>query len=195
MPSDPAAVPNPAPLLPLVDPGEARTRDEWFTATPDPWDALVLLEFGGDRTLATTVSRMVIEAEPGQRPGFEQKLLAALRRPELTEAGRQAVCRLLALVGGRDSVPVLAPLLGDPRTSDDARLALDAMDAPEVAAAFRDALPRSRGRARLGVIDSIAARGDVAAVDALTAVAIDTNESAEVRDAAEAAVKQLAARP
>jgi hypothetical protein len=192
MPPEPAAAP-PQPAPPLVDPAEARARDEVFTSTPDPWQALVLLEYGGDRTFETTVSRMVIEAEPAQRAGFEEKLLIALRRPELTAAGRQAICRLLGLVGGAASVPVLAPLLADPRTSDDARLALDGIDVPEVAAAYRAALPQTRGRTRLGLIGSIALRRDSAAVDALTQVAIDEREPAEVRDVAEAAVKQLTA--
>jgi hypothetical protein len=195
MPPEPAAAATNPSAPPLADPAEAHARDDWFTSTPDPWQALVLLEYGADRTFETTVSRMVTEAEPAQRPGFEQKLLNALQRPELTDAGRQAICRLLALVGGNASVPVLAPLLADPRTSDDARLALDAIDVPGVAIAYRTALTNTRGRARLGLIGSIALRRDTAAVDALTQIAIDANEPADVRDAAEAAVKQLCAQP
>lgn len=194
MPPD-AIPPAPPPVPVTIDPAELKARDESFAVTNDPWNEIVLLQHGGDRSFASTVRGQVVHAEPAQRPVLEQKLLAVLRRPELTALGRQFVCRMLALVGGAASVPALTPLLAEPATADDARLALDAIDDPAVDAAYRDALTRLRGRARLGLIGSLALRGgDATTVDVLTAIAIDAREPAETRDAAERVVKRLVSR-
>ena len=169
---------------------ELKNREEWFTATPDPWDEIVLLEFGADRTFASTVQRIVLDAEPAQRATVEARLIATLGRPEITDAGRLFVCRLLGLIGTAKSVPVLVPLLDD-RTADIARLTLDAIDDASVDAAYRTALGKLSGAALIGLIGSIAARGDAGAIDALTVIATDERRGTAVREAAERAVKRL----
>jgi len=174
---------------------ELKARDEWFTATPDPWSEIALLQYGGDRTFASTVNRMVINAEPAQRPAMEAKLLNVLGRPELTDAGRAFVCRMLGLIGTEVCVPAVVPLLAQDSTADDARLALDSIADPKIDEAYRAALGKLHGAARIGVIGSIAMRGDAQAEEILTAMAISPTESIEVRAAAERAVKRLVAKP
>lgn len=171
-----------------------RAYEEWYVATPDPWAEIVKMEHGGDRTFGSTVRAMVMNAEPAQRPAMEAKLLAALAKPEITMAGRMFVCRMLALIGTAKSVPALAQLLQDPQTADAARYALDAIDDPAASAAYRAALDRLTGNAKAGLIGSIAVRGDVQAIEALTAIRNNAAEPPVVRANAARALERLGAK-
>lgn len=168
-----------------------KTRDEWFTTTPDPWIEIARLDYGGDRSFATTVERLVRHAEPAQHAELETKLLAVLARAELTEAARALVCRMLGLIGSAASVPAVAALSQDDRTADDARRALDFIPSAAVDEAYRTALGKLSGAAKAGLIGSIATRGDRAAAAALAAIAADAKEPADVRTAAVRAAVQL----
>lgn len=173
---------------------EKKRRDTWFTATPDPWVEIVHLDYDGDRTFASTVNRMVVSAEPDQRPVMEARLLETLARPELTMAGRLFICRMLGLIGSAACVAAVAPMLRDEATADFARMALDRIDDPAVDAAYREALGRLKGAAKGGLIGSIVRRGDAGAIEELTAIAMDASEAMEVRAVAERAVEQLTAK-
>ena len=170
---------------------EIRQHNEWFTTTPDPWREVARLEFGGDRTFASTIDRMVVNAEPAQRPALEAKLLELLARPELTDAARQFVCRMLGVIGSKACVPAVAALLTDDRTADDARRALDFVTDASVDEAYRAALGKLSGPALIGLMGSIAERRDMAAVAALTTIATAQTQSRPVREAAERALKRL----
>ena len=76
-------------------------------------------------------------------------------------------CRALALKGDRDAVPALAALLGDEKLSHMARLALEPMPCPEAGAALREALGKTSGRIKVGIINSLAIRKDEQAVPEL----------------------------
>lgn len=182
--------PAPAQAAAAVDTQE---RDNWFTATPDPWVEIVSLRHDGDRTYASTVNRMITSAEPAQHATMEGKLVEALAQPNLTDAGRQFVCRMLGLIGTPACVPAVAPLLEQDRMADDARLALDGIRDPAVDQAYRAALARLTGRAKSGLIGSIALRGDREALAPLTAIALDPAEPTEVRTIAERAVERISA--
>lgn len=77
-------------------------------------------------------------------------------------------CRQLARTGGRDAVPVLAPMLLDEKTSHIARNALELMPYPEAGAALRDALAKTEGRLKIGMVNSLAIRKDKQAVPAIS---------------------------
>lgn len=186
----PASAPA-APAVPVVDPVEAAARETWFTETPDPWRRIVVLEFGGDRSFASDIEQVIRHAEPQQQPALETRLLDALARPELTDAGRLFVCRMLGYVGSAACVPKVAPLLEDVHTSDVARLALDGIADPSVDAAYRGALPKLRGRAKAGLIGSIAMRGGKDLAAELQRISVDATETPEVRHAAERALARL----
>src|SRR5690606_33654442 len=146
-----------------------RKRTEWFTATPDPWQQIVALDYGGDRTFASTVNRMVVSAEPAEHTKMEAKLIEALGQPGITEAGQVFVCRMLGLIGTAACVPAVAPLLGDARSAHAARIALDEIQDASVDVVYRNALGKLSGAAKVGLIGSIVRRRDVEAVHALTA--------------------------
>jgi hypothetical protein len=184
------------PPTPSIDPAEVAARENWFINTPDPWSQIALLEFGGDRTLASDVEQIIRHAEPNQHADLEARMLAVFARPELTEAGRIFVCRMLGLIGSKACVPAVARLLDDNHTADVARLALDHIADPSVDEAYRNALRKLSGRAKAGLIGSLALRG--ASPSELSAslqhVAIDASETPEVRHAAERALARLGSK-
>ncbi len=76
-------------------------------------------------------------------------------------------CRTLALQGGRETVPVLAAMLEDEKLSHMARGALEPMPCSEAGAALRDALGKTTGRIKVGIVNSLAIRRDKQAVPEL----------------------------
>ncbi len=132
-------------------------------STPDPWELIARLEYGADRSAATSVREQVLSTPPVSRDRVEDKLLEALALPGCTAAGRAFICEMLALVGSARSVPALAALLRNPETSDAARYALEPIPGPEATAALRGVLPLLAGSARAGVVGSLAVRGDLEA--------------------------------
>ena len=73
-------------------------------------------------------------------------------------------CRTLQIKGGVEAVPVLESLLVDEKLSHLARYALEPMPCPEAGAALRNALGKTNGRLKVGVISSLALRDDEQAV-------------------------------
>lgn len=160
-------------------------------STPDPWEACVSLEYGGDRSFAWSVREELISTPPEGRAQAEDRLLKSLALPACTDAGRQFLCQMIVLVGSAKSVPALTPLLRDPKSTESARYALAQIPGPEVSAALRDALGALSGDAKAGLIGTIATRGDSAARPALAAIKDNSAEPAIVREAAKRALEHL----
>ncbi len=163
-----------------------------FGPTPDPWEACARLEYGADRSFAWSVREQVIKAPPEERARAEENLLKTLGRPGCTEAGRAFLCQMLALVGSAKSVPVLAPLLRDPKSTEAARYALAPIPGAEAAAALRDALGSLSGVAKAGLIGTIALRGDTTARAVLAGIKENPSEGPVVQEAAKRALEHLA---
>jgi len=139
------------------------------TASLDaPFAALAGFDWGGDPQLLAPLDAAVVacHGDPRLAAEVEERLVAALGG-ELSQAARQYVCRKLALVGTAASVPALAALLADGDASHMARFALERIPAPEAAAAIRGALAEVQGDLAIGMVSSLASRGDVAGVPAI----------------------------
>lgn len=160
--------------------------------TPDPLQICARLEYGADRSCAWSVQQEVMQTPPSAWPKLEARLLATLALPECTDAARTFLCQMLAMVGSAKSVPALAPLLRNPKSTEAARYALEAIAGPEATTALREALGSLQGNAKAGLIGSIAARRDAAARPALTSLKDNASEPAVVRDAARRALESLA---
>jgi HEAT repeat protein len=91
---------------------------------------------------------------------------------------RSFVCRQLALIGTPASVRALAPLVLDEELSVHARNALERIPGAESEKALRDALGQAKGRTRIGVINSVAARRDAASTPVLIKILGEDPESA-----------------
>lgn len=161
--------------------------------TPDPWKLCAELQYGGDRTFASSVESLVMQTAPANWPKVEDQLLAVLALPECTEAGRAFLCKMLGLVGSARSVPALSALVRNPKSADAARAALELIPGPEASAALRDALGSLSAGAKAGLIGSIAARRDSAARPAIAALKGNPGEPAIVRGTAARALERLGA--
>jgi HEAT repeat protein len=85
--------------------------------------------------------------------------------------GLMAACRALRLIGGPDSVPVLAALVLKPETTDAARFALERIPADEAGRALAAALDKTQGEVKRGIVFSLGERAEPAAVPALERLA------------------------
>ncbi|OGD28519.1 MAG: hypothetical protein A2Y56_01510 [Candidatus Aminicenantes bacterium RBG_13_63_10] len=85
--------------------------------------------------------------------------------------GLMAACRALRLIGGPDSVPVLASLVLKPETTDAARFALERIPGSEADQALLAALDKAPGEGKRGIIFSLGERKSAAAVPALEKLA------------------------
>ena len=85
--------------------------------------------------------------------------------------GLMAACRALRLVGGPDSVPVLAALALKPETTDAARYALERIPGEEADRALVEGLGKTAGAIKRGIVFSLGERKTAAAVPALAGLA------------------------
>ncbi len=186
---------NPPQSLQSLGPERSVRGSSYLNRTAEttaPWKLCAELEYGGDRTFASTVEQEVVQTPPPEWAKVEAKILATLALPGCTEAGRAFLCKTLALVGSARSVPALAALVRETKTADAARTALEIIPGPEASAALRDALASLGGKAKAGLIGSIAARRDSAARPALAALKDNPAEPAVVRETAARALQCLA---
>ena len=112
---------------------------------------------------------LITLAVSAARADEEQDLLATLKS-NATIPQKCAACQRLRFVGTAQSVPALAALLDEDRTSHAARYALEGMPYPEAGAALRQALEKTTGLIKAGLVDSVGWRHETAAVPSLVAL-------------------------
>jgi HEAT repeat protein len=120
----------------------------------------------------------------------EDGLLDVLGSSDSTRAGKQFACRQLGIIGTKRSVPALAEMLTGEETSDMARYALERIPDTAVDDALREALPKTTGKVRVGIINSLGRRRDSESVSALGKLVSDSD--AVVAEAAIAALGMIA---
>ena len=134
-------------------------------------------------------SNMALSQQPLPAEGDELQLIAVLESDaELFDKAK--VCQRLAIIGTAKSVPVVAKLLSDPELSHYARIALESNPSADVDMAFQKALGELNGRRLVGVINSVAARDDKKADQAL--IDLSSSDDTEVAAAAVSALGTLA---
>ncbi|HEY5914911.1 MAG TPA: HEAT repeat domain-containing protein [Verrucomicrobiae bacterium] len=116
--------------------------------------------------------------------GEEQRLIAILKSNS-TPQEKDTACVQLKQIATAAAVPALAALLADPQLSQSARYVLEPMELPEAGGALVDALGRTSGLTKAGIIDSLGNRREEAAVDAL-AKALGESDVVVVESAATA---------
>jgi len=154
------------------------------------FDALKTYDWGTDRNVLKPIDDAVAAShgDAATRTGLE-KNLAAVLGTDAKQAAKDYACRKLSLIASADSVPALAALLTDPKLSHMGRYALERMPCDEAVAAMRGALPKVKGRVKVGVINSLAVRRDAASTAALTALLKDSD--AQVAGAAASALGDI----
>lgn len=110
--------------------------------------------------------------DPQARRAAEAALLEFVQTsPPPAPGGLMAACRALSLVGGPDSIPVLAALALKAGTTDAARYALERIPGAEADGALLAGLDKAGGDVKRGVVSSLGARRVAAAVPALARLA------------------------
>jgi HEAT repeat protein len=117
-----------------------------------------------------------VAGHPDHAAKLEEALLEVLRS-DASLAAKRGVCKRLGLIAGEPSVPLLAAMLTGAGTSDMARYALERIPSGAADAALREALPKTRGRTRVGIINSIGNRRDTRAAAALGNLLGDSDEA------------------
>ena len=130
-----------------------------------PFAALKTYDWGADAAAFKPIDEAIAatQGDAAAKAEIERRLIALLG-PDTSRACKESVCRKLALIGTAAAVPALAPLLADGDNSHMARFALERIPAPEAGAALRSALGTVGGNLRIGMLSSLAARRDAAAV-------------------------------
>jgi hypothetical protein len=100
-------------------------------------------------------------------PADEEQKLIAILKSATNATAKCSACQKLRTVGTAKSVPALAALLGEERTAQAARYALEVMPCKEAGAALRRALKTTSGLIQAGLADSVGWRKDAAAVSLL----------------------------
>ncbi len=131
---------------------------------------------------------MELRAQEDATQSEEQKLIGVLKS-DATLFDKAKACQRLAVIGGKDAVPALAKLLGDKGLAHYARFGLEPNPDPSVDAALMEAMAKLKGDLRIGVINSIGARRNAGALDALAALIDDADKS--VAAAAASAVGRI----
>jgi len=130
-------------------------------------------KFGASRATLAAIEEEIRKTKDTK--AIETELLKALNSAKATFECKQFVCRMLRRIGTDASVDSLAKLLTDKKLSNMARFALQGMSGDAVDKVLRDALSKTSGEIRVGMIGTIAARGDKKAVAAMGKLASDKN--------------------
>ena len=141
----------------------------------------LLKEFkvGTDSTGLIPIERAVMEVHGNEaaRAALEKRLVPYLAN-SYSSVTRSFVCRQLVLIGSATSVPAVSPLIVDEELSVHARNVLEHIPGAESEKALRDALGQARGRTRIGVINSVAARRDASSTPVLVKILSEDPDSA-----------------
>jgi type 1 glutamine amidotransferase/HEAT repeat protein len=144
---------------------------------------IAVYEYGKSRRTLCELDDMVRDAHGSARKlkEIEQRFNEFLKSAA-TDTGKQFICRKLSIVGTEESVPTLAAMLTQKAASqiepaDMARYALERIPGPAADEALRQALGKTIGTVKVGIINSIGNRGDEEAVGQLAELAGDSDQA------------------
>jgi hypothetical protein len=176
---------------PIVSSGKGSEMGELLMIAAALLEKVKTYDWGQSRLPLTEVSEIIKKAQgdKDQLAKIEKDLLSVLNAPDATQAGKQFVCRELSIIGTEKSVPTLAKMLTGEETSDMARYALERIPGSAVDEALRDSLGKAKGKAEIGIINSLGQRRDKGAVKILSGILGGPNE--EDATAAASALGQI----
>lgn len=153
-------------------------------------DQVAQYDYGKSREALTQLSDFLQGIEGTDNLRIVEKQLLEFLQSQATLASKQFVCRNLSILGSEASAQVLAGMLTDPQTSDMARYSLERIPGEGVDAVLREALGRTKGVEKVGIISTLGLRGDAESVPVLVELVNDAD--AEVAAAAVTALGQIA---
>ncbi len=181
---------NPAILQHFLDGIQFALGDLQVDTTPIPFEVesafaaeeldrlfgkVAAYEYGQSREALVNLTeflRLAAVSPRLQRQNEERLVQLLASGPSFT--AKQFVCEQLSLYGSKESVPALAKMLHDSASSDMARFALERIPDPSVDKALRQALFKTAGRIRVGIINTLGQRGGAESVSDLSKLAEDS---------------------
>jgi HEAT repeat protein len=153
--------------------------------------ALKTFDWSGNRDALEPILDAIVRAhsDPEALGRIETALLACLTG-QTPRPGKEFICRQLAVMGSDRAVPVLGKLLVEAETADMARYALERLPGDAASQMLREALVKTKGTLRLGIVDSLGQRRDRGACQALAALL--EGPDAALTQAAAAALGRIA---
>lgn len=145
-------------------------------ATDKAFEALKTYDWGQDRALLKPIDDAITAAhgDADARKGLETRLVAVLGT-DVSRASKDFICRKISLIGSDASVPAAAALLTDEKLSHMGRYVLERIKNDAAIKALRDALPKVKGRQKIGVINSLGVCRDAESLSALVALLKDSD--------------------
>ncbi len=122
----------------------------------------------------TVDAEIVAAAKAGELKKLELQAIETIKG-DAPRMEKDHACRILRVIGSTDSVEALTALLPDEELSHIARYALESMRYPEADKALRDALDKTAGKVKVGIINSLAMRDEKQNVEALTPLLKDSD--------------------
>ena len=135
-----------------------------FRLLPVSIDAIKRYEAGQSPVALTAVEENIRNAGPSQVKEIEGMLIKVLEASDATFYAKQFACKMLRRMGSEACLPALETLLCDEKLSHMARWALQGLPSPKVNAILRTAAQELSGDLRIGIIGTLAQRGDREAV-------------------------------
>jgi HEAT repeat protein len=154
------------------------------------FDTLKTYDWGSDRAALAAIDDAVAASNKDKAAQRQlETRLADVLKADVSRASKDFACRKLSLIGSAQCVPTVAALLTDEKLSHMARYALERIPDAAAVAAMRDALPKVKGKAKVGVINSLGVRRDAKSTAALVALLTDGDK--QVAAAAAAALGSI----
>jgi len=154
-------------------------------AEGDPWQQVLKRDFGTCDEAMNAIREQVESAAADQKPALEAKLIAILESSEATMPAKEFACRMLRYVGSAKCIPTVAKLLTDEKLSHMARWVLQGVTAPAAEKALLDAMGKTSGNVRLGMIETLGERRGATSLSALARL-LGGNDVATVEGALKA---------
>jgi HEAT repeat protein len=169
------------PILSCAIPLAGQDPDRAAPPADTAFHDVLSYEHGQNRKAALALEKLVGDSlnDHAARKALAIRLAGLLGNPKATLACKEVVCKQIMRIGGAEAVPALAKLIGnDENLAFLGRYALERIPDPAAAAALRDALSRTKGRVRVGVINSLGAIRDPQVVPLLTPLLSDPDADA-----------------
>ena len=138
--------------------------------TPDEAFAqLQTYDYGQDDKALHVLELHIVRfaTDPQKRAEMAERLGKLVADPKASAATKTWACIQLRTVGTPAQVPILVPLLDDPKLAEMARGTLEAIPGDASLAALREAFGKLKDRALIGAINSLGIRRDAQSVPAL----------------------------
>lgn len=140
--------------------------------------ALKTFDWGTDPNVIKPISEAIVSSHgnAAARKDLETRLIEIVKGAG-PQAGKDAACRALKIIGTGACVPALSALLADEKLSHMARFALEQNPSPEAGKALAEAIAKVPAKLKVGMACSLGVRQQETAVAALTPQLADADIS------------------